>query len=61
MYLRCLTLQATESEDDDHTILDKAWVFHEIISTDADMQHTKSDLRNEEDPFPKLASLLLAH
>ncbi len=38
----------------------KAWVFHGLITTDADLLHTESD-NNEEVPFPNFQSLLLAH
>ncbi len=41
-------------------IIGKAWVFHALITTDADLLHTESD-NNEEGPFPNLQPLLLAH
>jgi hypothetical protein len=41
-------------------IIGKAWVFHGLITTDANLLHNESDY-NEEGPFPNLQSLLLAH
>jgi hypothetical protein len=38
----------------------KAWVFHGLITADAALLHAESD-DNEEGPFPRLNSLLLAH
>ena len=38
----------------------KAWIFHGIITTDADRLHPKSG-SNEEGPFPILVSLLHSH
>jgi len=38
----------------------KAWVFYGLITADAALLHAESD-DNEEGPFPKLKSLLLAH
>jgi hypothetical protein len=38
----------------------KSWVFYGLITADAALLHAKSD-DNEEGPFPRLKSLLLAH
>ena len=38
----------------------KAWVFYGLITADAALLHAESD-DNEEGPFPRLKSLLLAH
>jgi hypothetical protein len=38
----------------------KAWVFYGVITADAALLHAESD-DNEEGPFPRLKSLLLAH
>ncbi len=38
----------------------KAWVFYGLITTDAALLHAESE-NNEEGPFPRLKSLLLAH
>jgi hypothetical protein len=38
----------------------KAWVFYGLITADAALLHAESD-DNEESPFPRLKSLLLAH
>jgi hypothetical protein len=38
----------------------KAWIFHGVITTNADRLHPKSG-SNEEGPFPILVSLLHAH
>jgi hypothetical protein len=42
-------------------IIGKAWVFHGLITTDANLLHSESDNNNEEGPFPNVQSLLLAH
>ena len=41
-------------------VVGKAWVFYGIITADAALLHAESD-DNEEGPFPRLKSLLLAH
>jgi hypothetical protein len=41
-------------------IVGKAWVFFGLITADAALLHVESD-DNEEGPFPRLKSLLLAH